>query len=93
MPADGGCYCPRVLRAETDTAGGWLWEVVLYEGEHVEIYPVGHDTDPETLSDADDRILQDLVLPADETPGYDRDPYHEQADDAYDRWKDSRAAA
>ena len=53
MPADGGCYCPRVLRAETDTAGGWLWEVVLYEGEHVEIYPVGHDTDPETLSDAE----------------------------------------
>lgn len=93
MPADGGCYCPRVLRAETAMAGGWLWEVVMYEGEHVEIYPVGHDTDPETLSMEDDARLQDLVLPADETPGYDRDPYHDKADDAYDRFKDSRIAA
>ncbi len=74
-------------------AGGWLWEVVLHEGGHVEIYPVGHDTDPETLSMEDDKFLQDLVLPADSAPGYDRDPYHEQADDDYDRFKDSRVAA
>ena len=74
-------------------AGGWLWEVVLYEGGHVEIYPVGHDTDPESLSDADDRYLQDLVLPPERGEDHDRDPYHSKADDAYDRDKDSRAAA
>lgn len=65
----------------------------MYEGEHVEIYPVGHDTDPETLSMEDDARLQDLVLPAESAPGYDPDPYHDKADDAYDRYKDSRIAA
>lgn len=90
---DGSCYSRKVICAATGIAAGMEWRVVLYEGEHVKIYPVGHDTDPETLSMADDARLQDLVLPADETPGYDPDPYHEQADDAYDRFKDSRAAA
>ena len=93
MPADGGCYCPRRLRTKTAMAGGWLWEVVLYEGGHVEIYPVGHDTDPETLSMADDKFLQDLVLPAEQSPGYDPDPYHNEADDRYQDWKDRQAAA
>lgn len=83
----------RVIRTATGIAAGLAWWVVLYEGEHVEIRPDGHDGDPEALSMADDARLQDLVLPADETPGYDCDLYHNKADDAYDRFKDSRVAA
>ncbi len=93
MPADGGGYCRKVICTVTGIAAGLEWRVVLYEGEHVEICPAGHDGDPECLSMADDKFLQDLVLPADETPGYDPDPYHDKADDAYDRFKDSRVAA
>lgn len=93
MPADGGGYSRKVVSTATGIAAGLEWLVVLYEGEHVEIYPAGHDGDPDTLSKADEERLQDLVLLTDETPGYDPDSYHNEADDAYDRFKDSRAAA
>lgn len=91
---DGACVCRRrVVNTATGMAGGWLWEIVLYEGEHVEIYPVRHSTDPETLSKADDALLQDLVLPPEREETYEREPYHELADDRYQEWKDSRVAA
>lgn len=94
MPADGGCYCPGVVRVEYGTdSKGMSWEAVRYKGGCADLRPVGHSTSPDTLSKADEERLMDLVLLADEPPGYDRDPYHEQADDDYDRFKDSRVAA
>ena len=94
MPADGGCYCPGVVCIKYGTdSKGMLWEAALYRDGCADLRPVGHDTSPDTLSDEDEERLMDLVLPADETPGYDRDPYHHKADDAYDRDKDSRIAA
>lgn len=45
------------VRVDQDVAAGLEWRVVLYEGEHVEIRPVGHSTDPEALSKADDEFL------------------------------------
>ena len=95
MPSDGSSCIPRrrVINTATAMAADLLWEVVLYEGEHVEIYPVGHSTDPETLSMADDALLQDLVLPPEREETHERERYYELADDLYDRWKDSRLAA
>lgn len=84
---------PIARSAEGEDSHGRRWLAVLYVNGYHELLPVGHSGDPATLADADYDRLLDPVLPQDEDESDDGDPYHERADDAYDRWKDSRVAA
>lgn len=73
-----------MTKTGTDSLGR-KWEVTTDD-----LVPIGHDTDPDTLSVEDELALYALLERDEEC---EEDPRMAAEAAAYDRWKDSRIAA